>query len=168
MPRGGKREGSGRPKAAEPTQVVRLPISTVKKVMQWAQAVSFGKIPLYSSRVPAGFPSPAEDHVDGMLDLNEHLIKHPAATFLVRASGDSMVGAGIHDNDILVVDKSLTPDDGKVVIAAVDGELTVKRISRKRGKLLLLAENPKYPPIEVKEGSEVQVWGVVTNVIHAV
>ena len=167
MSHGGKRRGAGRPKNAEATKVIRLPINMVDKVRRLIAGES-SKIPLYGSKVAAGFPSPAEDHLEGMLDLNEHLIKHPAATFMVRVSGDSMIGAGIHDNDILVVDRSLSPENGKVAIAVVDGELTVKRILKKNGKVWLKAENPKYAPIEIKESNEVSIWGVVTNVIHQV
>ena len=116
--------------------------------------------------MPAGFPSPAEDHVEGRLDLNEHLIRHPAATFFVRASGDSMLGAGIHPGDLLVVDRALEPAHGRVVIAVVDGELTVKRLEVRDGRVRLLAENDRYPPIELAPGVELQVWGVVTSVVH--
>jgi DNA polymerase V len=127
------------------------------------------RLPLYLAKVPAGFPSPAEDYLSTQLDLNEHLIKHPAATFLVRASGSSMVDAGIHENDILVVDKSCPPISGKIVIAAIDGQLTVKRLHKKPdGKFILKAEHPNHPPIEVNENSDVHIWGVVTYIIHAV
>ena len=110
--------------------------------------------------------SPAEDHVEGRLDLNEHLIRHPAATFFVRASGDSMLGAGIHPGDLLVVDRSLEPAHGKVVIAVVDNELTVKRLEVRDGRVRLLAENDRYPPIACAEGTDLQIWGVVTSVVH--
>lgn len=164
MPSGGARKGAGRPRGKELTKAVRLPISIIS-------ALSKGKflpLPLYLSKVSAGFPSPAENDIAERLDLNEYLIKHPAATFLVRANGQSMVNAGINENDILVVDRSLTPTDGKIVIAAVDGQLTVKRLKIKNGQLTLLAENPKHKPIEILEGNEVYIWGVVTNVIHRV
>ena len=123
-------------------------------------------LPLAESSVPAGFPSPADDFIANRLDLNEHLILHPAATFFVRVAGDSMIGAGITDGDILIVDRSLEPTDGKVVIAVVSGELVVKRLRRTEKGWLLLAENDGYPPIEVGEEDEFEVWGVVTNVIH--
>lgn len=126
------------------------------------------KLPLYLAKVAAGFPSPAEDYVSSQLDLNEHLIKHPAATFLVRASGSSMVDAGIHENDILVVDRSCPPVSGKIVIAAIDGQLTVKRLHKKLdGQFVLKAEHPDHPPIVVNEDSDVHIWGVVTYIIHA-
>lgn len=123
--------------------------------------------PVWLARVPAGFPSPADDYLEGKLDLNQHLIKHPAATYFVRVTGDSMIGAGIHSGDLLVVDRSLEPTDNSVVIAIVDGELTVKRLCTRQGKLLLLPDNDKYPPVEVREDS-LQIWGVVTHVIHKV
>ena len=101
------------------------------------------------------------------MDLNRHLVKNPAATFFVRVTGDSMVGAGIHHDDILVVDRSLQPRDGSVIIAALDGELTVKRIRIKRRKITLVPENQDYAAQEVSPDSDFEVWGVVTNVIHS-
>lgn len=123
-------------------------------------------LPLYGSRVSAGFPSPADDYLEDTLDLNEHLIAHPAATFMVRVSGDSMLGAGIHPGDILVVDRSLEATDGRIVIAVLDGELTVKRLSRRGKNVRLLPENPDYAPIIVRETQDFSVWGIVTSVIH--
>lgn len=123
--------------------------------------------PLFACGVSAGFPSPADDYIQGRLDLNELMIRHPAATFFVRVAGDSMIGAGIHHDDILVVDRSLEPISGKVVIAVVDGELTVKRLFRQNGTVRLLAENPAYPPLDLPEGSECEIWGVVVFVIHS-
>lgn len=122
--------------------------------------------PLFMSRVQAGFPSPAEDYVEGRLDLNKHLVKHPAATFFVRVAGDSMINAGIHPNDILVVDRSLEATDKRVVIAVIDGELTVKRLRIINGMISLMAENPDYPPIEIKPPMDFEIWGVVVHVIH--
>ena len=121
----------------------------------------------FGSRVEAGFPSPADDYLEGGLDLNEHLIEHPAATFFLRVSGDSMTGAGIHAGDILIVDRSITPGDGKIVIAAVDGELTVKRLCRRGGQIRLLSENPRYPPININTGQDLHIWGVVIHAIHS-
>lgn len=122
--------------------------------------------PLFMSRVQAGFPSPAEDYVEGRLDLNKHLVKHPAATFFVRVAGESMINAGIHPNDILVVDRSLEATDKRVVIAVINGELTVKRLRIQNGAVCLMAENPDYPPIEVTASMEFEIWGVVVHVIH--
>ena len=122
---------------------------------------------LYASRVPAGFPSPADDYIDQRLDLNDHLIEHPAASFFVRVSGDSMIGAGIHDGDLLIVDRALKPLDGRVVIAALGGELTVKRLVFRNETPWLIPENPDYAPLEIREGLDCVIWGVVTRVIHA-
>ena len=124
--------------------------------------------PLMESSVPAGFPSMAEDYVDRALDLNELLIEHPAATFFVRVSGDSMINAGIHDNDILIVDRALTPTNKNVVIAQVDGELTVKRLCKEKGHVILRPENPEFEPIMVTKEMDFDVWGVVTCVLHRV
>ena len=123
--------------------------------------------PIFIATVPAGFPSPAADYEEGKLDLNRHLIKNPAATFFVRVTGDSMLKAGIHSGDLLVVDRSIEPRDKSVVIAAVNGELTVKRIRIRRNKVTLVAENDAYRSQEIDEKMEFEVWGVVTNVIHA-
>jgi len=128
----------------------------------------FYRLPLYQSLVTAGFPSPAEDEIDDTLDLNELLIKHPAATFFLKVSGSSMINAGIHDGDILIVDRSIEPAHGKIVIAALNGELTVKRLHLEKNRVQLVAENSAYPPIEVREGMDLHIWGVVTSVIHTV
>lgn len=123
-------------------------------------------IPFVTSQIPAGFPSPADDFVDLKLDLNEHLVKHPAATFFVKVSGDSMLGAGIHDGDILVVDRSLEVHNGAIIIAALHGELMVKRYKIIQGKTFLHPENTAYKPVEVTRDMEFAVWGVVSYVIH--
>ena len=120
------------------------------------------------SAVEAGFPSPAEDYIEGSLDLNKHLIKHPAATFFVRVSGDSMINAGIYPGDILIVDRSLEAIDKKIVIAVIDGELTVKRLKHRDNLLFLEPENEAYLPIKITKEMSFEVWGVVTNVIHKV
>jgi len=116
--------------------------------------------------VSAGFPSPAEDYLEGALDLNRHLIKHPTATFFARVSGDSMIDAGIHQGDLLVVDRALEATDGRVVIAVINGELTVKRIALKKNQLFLMPANQDYQPLQVHEEMDFRIWGVVTNVIH--
>ena len=121
---------------------------------------------LYSHKVVAGFPSPADDYIEDRLNLNDQLIPHKESTFLLRVQGDSMKKIGIFDGDLLVVDKSLKPSDGKIVIAALDGELTVKRLSIKSTGTWLVPENDNYPPIPVREESEVVIWGVVTSTIH--
>lgn len=122
--------------------------------------------PLFLSGVSAGFPSPADDYLDRKLDLNEHLVKNPAATFFVRVAGDSMTGAGINDNDILVVDRSLEPNTNNIVIAVVNGELTVKRLIKKQGNWRLVAENHNYPDLEINEETPLEIWGVATFAIH--
>lgn len=126
------------------------------------------QFPLYSNRVSAGFPSPADDHIEAKLDLNQYLVKHPSATFFVRVEGDSMINAGIHENDLLIVDRSLKPTHGKIIIAVINGELTVKRLSFDKNQILLLPENERYPNIRIDDTMEFNIWGVVTNVIHMV
>jgi DNA polymerase V len=126
------------------------------------------KMPLFTEAVSAGFPSPADDHMERELDLNELLIEHPAATFFVRVSGNSMENVGIHDGDTLIVDRALTPSDRSVVIAVLNGELTVKRVRTAGGTLRLVPENSDMEPIKVTPEMDFEVWGVVTNVIHRV
>ena len=168
---GGRREGSGRPpgsgKFGEPTIPLRIPKSLYKYVVQAIQGNGF-KIPLYSSRVQAGFPSPADDYIEAKLDLNEYLIKNPASTFLVKATGDSMIGAGIQEGSILVVDRSIEAKDGCIVIAAINGELTVKRLKKRGKECSLMPENPKYKPIKITEEMDGTIWGVVTTTIYDV
>jgi len=122
--------------------------------------------PLYACGVSAGFPSPADDYIDRSLDLNELLIPHPAATFFVRVAGDSMTGAFLNHDDILVVDRSLEASDGSIVIAVVDGELTVKRLRINENGCRLVAENPDYPEVGFTDNSSCEVWGVVRAVVH--
>jgi DNA polymerase V len=124
------------------------------------------EIPLFTAGVSAGFPSPADDFVDRSLDLNEFLIKHPSATYFVRVEGTSMIGSGIHPGDILIVDRAIEPSDSSIVIAVLNGEFLVKRFRRDSNGCRLLSENPSYPAIELKEGMHLEVWGVVTYVIH--
>lgn len=124
------------------------------------------KLPLYVSRISAGFPSPAEDFIERKLDLNEFLVKKPAATFFVQVEGDSMIGAGINSGDILIVDRSREVLDGKIIVAMLDGEFTVKRIKREKDRILLVAENKNYKPVVVGPDSDFEAWGVVTYVIH--
>ncbi len=184
---GGARIGAGRKKNSgkfkEDTKVMRVPVSLVDQVKSTlnvyksqlksdvevlesdSNAPSLS-IPIFSSRVQAGFPSPADDHLEDRLDLNKHLIHHQEATFFVRAQGESMLNAGIHPGDILVVDKSLPAKSSKIVIAVVDGEFTVKRLHKYKGKITLKAENPEFDDIVISEGNELIIWGVVTSVIH--
>ena len=137
---GGFREGAGRPKGSgkygEKTQPIRVPISLVTEVKNFIVKredvyENVYELPLYSTRVAAGLPSPADDTVDRYLNLNEYLIESPTETFCVKAIGDSMINAGINENDILIVDRSLKPTHGKVIIAVLNNELTVKRLELK-------------------------------------
>ena len=124
-------------------------------------------IPLFLSAVKAGFPSPADDYIEKTLDFNEYLVRRPAATFCLRVSGNSMTGAGIHHGDILVVDRSVRPSNGQVVIAILDGELTVKRLDTSSSRPVLRPENSAYAPIEVPPGSSFEIWGTVLYSIHS-
>ena len=121
-------------------------------------------LPLFGSRVAAGFPSPADDYIEKGLSLDELLIQHAAATYLVRAQGDSMVGSGIFNRDILIVDRALTPRHRDIVIAAVDGELTCKYLNLHQRQLV--SANPKYPPIAISGDSDFMIEGVVTSSIR--
>lgn len=173
MPQGGKRMGAGRPRGrnayGEATKPIRIPLSRIDEVMAFLNSGQEPMaLPYYSSTVRAGFPSPADDYIERKLDLNTHLIHHPAATFFVKASGDSMQNAGIYSGDILIVDRSLEATHGKIVIAAIDGELTVKRLCREHGRIQLMAENPAYAPIQITQEQDLIIWGVVTHVIHTV
>lgn len=187
---GGRRAGAGRkPKYGEPLAVVRVPESAKAVVVDLVQRLAENrdaeptwpeylkpvplaenptsfKVPLFGHTVRAGFPSPADDYVADTLDLNEHLIHRREATFFVQASGESMLGAGIQDGDILIVDRSISPTNGRIVIATVDGEFTVKRLEKNANSVRLLPENPEFQPIEFKSEQELQIWGVVTSVIH--
>ena len=185
--RGGRRIGAGRKPGtgtySEPTKPIRVPESQAGVILDYLAAYRKKPaipesllpiaadaprqlIPVMSHRVPAGFPSPADDYVQDRVDLNEHLILHRDASFILRVSGWSMIGAGIHDGDEIIVDRAIDPQDGHVVVAVIDNELTVKRL-RKSGKAIrLAAENPEYPDIEFVDGEELTIWGVVTRVLH--
>ena len=122
--------------------------------------------PVFLDSVSAGFPSPATDYMENKLDLNEYLIKHPAATFIVKAKGPSMTEAGIISGDLLIVDRSISPRNNNIVIASIFGDLTVKKLLKKENLIFLLSANSDYPSIEVKEEMECLIWGVVTYIIH--
>ncbi|MCJ1697889.1 translesion error-prone DNA polymerase V autoproteolytic subunit [Rathayibacter caricis] len=143
-----------------------MSLTIVERIAAPAEDVVTLAFLIAGDAVAAGFPSPAQDYFDGSLDLNDHLIRDKTSTFIVRVSGESMLGAGISDGDELVVDRSLTPKHGNVVVAILDGELTVKRLELVPGGVILRAENPEYPPILVPELSDLQVWGVVTVCLH--
>jgi len=130
--------------------------------------VKEGLFPMFCTRISAGFPSPADDYIENSLDLNEYLIKHPAATFFIRVTGESMTGAGINSGDILIVDRSVTAVNGSIIVAVLNGEFTVKRLVRRGSVIILSPENPAYKAMEITNGSEFEVWGVVMHVIHTV
>ena len=186
---GGERPGAGRKPNSEPTVTIRVPVSrkeTIVALVQRMKATPRARIPSWLSILPlaeytppqtlprmshsvrAGFPSPADDYVEKRIDLNEELIQHREATFFLRVRGHSMVGAGIDDGDELIVDRAIKPVHGRIVVAAVDGELTVKRFYQRDGLVKLVAESPGHPDIEFKDGQEMVIWGVVTKIIKSV
>jgi DNA polymerase V len=181
---GGRRDRAGRkPLYDEPTKVIRIPESRVIEIknyltetphknqfhdiasIQWVTPHSRMQIPLASEKVAAGFPSPAQDYVDRMLDMNEHLIQNEVATFIVKVASLSMRDAGIGVDDELVVDRSLEAQHEDIVIALIDNEFTVKRLMIENGIRWLKAENPEYSDIHLKDGQEMILWGVVTYVL---
>lgn len=126
------------------------------------------KLPFVDSGISAGFPSPALDFIDVSIDLNRHLIKHPSATFYGRVKGDSLKNAGISNGDLLVIDRSLEPKNGKIAVCFIDGEFTAKRIQIAKDEIWLIPENEAYKPIRVTEENNFLVWGIVTHVIKDV
>jgi DNA polymerase V len=186
---GGARPGAGRKPGSniygEPTTPLRIPVSQTPTVLAFLDAyrqearVSDPRplasdpppMPLtaYLSSVPAGFPSPAADYSEN-IDLNQHLIVqgHAEATFILRVTGHSMVGAGIFDGDEVLVDRAMKPKEGSVVVAIVNGDLTIKRLIFRDGQPVLQAENPHFADRSFAEGEELSVWGVVTRVLHRV
>ncbi|QEL55345.1 LexA family protein [Chromobacterium paludis] len=188
---GGKRSGAGRKSGfgGDKTVALRVPEPLKPILQQWlddyrswrtansAQAFDFRtlgaqlselSLPLFAGSVPAGSPVAADDLKEADIDLNTHLVSRPGDTFMVKVKGDSMQGAGIHDGDLLLVERGREPRNGKVVVAALNGELTVKRLERGPAGIRLLPENPAYQPIAVPEDASFHIWGVVTNVIHKV
>ena len=123
-------------------------------------------LPLYLSRIKAGFPSAADDYLDKKLDLNEHLIKHPSSTFFVKVKGDSMVNASINSEDMLVVDRSLEAKNRNIIVAIVNGEFTVKRLIKRKDVCQLVSENPNFKTIDITPDTDFEIWGVVIYVIH--
>lgn len=134
------------------------------------QPIPITAVPLalegFIASVSAGFPSPAADHSQKRIDLNEHLIRNKEATFLFRVRGDSMTGIGIYEGDTLLVDRSIDPRHNAIVLAVLNNEFTVKRLHRRGGVVKLFSENPLYPPILIKQGEELSIWGVVTFNLH--
>jgi len=190
--RGGKRPGAGRKagtgKFGEKTTLVRVPnsqtavISNIleayakRKIQEISNVVSIDlvnevmtktKIPLFEHKVPAGLPSQADDHVEKRMDLNDYLIREADTTFFVRIKGNSMDNAGIHDNDVVIVDRSQEASIGDIVLASLDGEFTVKNLAKnKNGSPRLLPANEAFSPIEVLEGTQFQIWGVITGAVR--
>ena len=131
-----------------------------------ASAPDDQKIPIYLSAVQAGWPSPAEDYIDEEINLHEIAVRNPAATFFLRATGESMVGVGIHDGDLLIVDRSVDASHNRIVIAALDGELLVKKLVQRGRRTFLAPANPDFPEIEITNREYVHIWGIVTYVLH--
>ena len=171
MTHGGKRIGAGRIKGStkygECTRPVRIPQSRVEEVKAYLTlGPNSGLLPLFSCTVRAGLPTAADDYIEDYVDLNRLLSKDSGTTFLVRASGDSMINTPIFEGDMLVVERNNSPDSGKIVIAALGDELTVKRLHIEQKQVVLLADNPTYQPIVIKEEHHFKILGVVTHVIH--
>ena len=179
---GGRRAGAGRKSLfRETTQPVRIPMSQIAAVRAFLHARIYPEtavsplplsidpsaqlLPVFASGVRAGFPSPADDHAEPGLDLNE-LVENPAATFCAWAEGDSMIDLGILDGDLMIIDRSLTARHDDVVVADLNGAFTVKRLIHKAGQSFLMPANPDYPPIPINPDDEVRIWGVVIRVIH--
>ncbi len=193
---GGKRPNAGRKQSyGEPTKQVRIPESHVPVVLDYLSALrrqhdiqsipqpSMGMIstiapvlmdsqpraiPLMSHTIPAGFPSPADDYIEDRIDLNTHLITHREATFILRVSGWSMVNAGIHDDDEIIVDRALNAAHGNIVVAVINNELTVKRLHKTDSEIRLIPENPEFKDILIGSDEDLIIWGVVTRVLHKV
>ncbi len=160
----GRPIGSG--KYGEPTKALRLPVSLIGQIDSFVERRGF-VFPLYSNKIQAGFPSPADDEVPfEPYDLGAKLIPNPAATFFIRVTGESMRDAGIFPDDVLIVDRSLEAQNGDVVVAAINGEFTVKRLYRSARKVELRPENPKFRPIVIADDTDFIIWGVVKTVIH--
>ena len=172
MARGGFREGAGRKQLSghyrEKTRPVRLPVSmieTVQNLLKQGAPLDVGQVPFYQSSVSAGLPLPADDQ-HNQVNLHHHLVKNPDQTFVVKATGDSMTGAGIYHQDLLIVDRSISPKNGDIVVAAVDGDVTVKRFVSTEQSIVLKPENPDHKPIEITDDRQFHLWGVVTAVVH--
>ncbi len=191
MTQGGKRAGAGRKSVfgGDKTIAMRVPEPLKPLIDTWlneyrtlrtitggeignlftlGQTLSEMSLPLFASRVPAGAPVAGDDMKEADIDLNTHLVNRPGSTFMVTVRGHSMRDAGIQDGDLLLVDRSIEPRSGKVVVAVVDGEVTVKRLEQTASSLRLLPENPDYAPIDISPESNFMIWGVVTRVIHTV
>ncbi len=174
MARGGFRIGAGRKELSgcygEKTKPVRLPISmieTVQNLLKQGRFLETEGVPFYESSVSAGSPLPAEDQ-HHKVNLHHHLVKNPEQTFVVTATGDSMIGAGINHQDLLIVDRSITPKASDIIVAAVDGDVTVKRFQPHAEGITLIPENPDFEPINITAERDFHIWGVVTSIIHGI
>ncbi|MDA3912849.1 S24 family peptidase [Oleiagrimonas sp.] len=185
---GGPRPGAGRKPGfgafGEPTRPIRIPQSQVPTVVAFLGAcreptrggmpipmssnLSTLSLPAFAHQVPAGFPSPADDYLDDTIDFNKELIVegHEAATFVLRVTGWSMMGSGIHDGDRVVVDRAVDPREGDIVVANIDNEYTIKRLGKVNGKLALLPDNPHFKPRILEEGDTLEIWGVVVSSVR--
>lgn len=187
--RGGKRDNAGRKPGSnaygEPTAAMRIPVSQTPVVRDFLEALKQKRtvsaldnvaatlyleasdrvlaLPLFTTKVAAGFPSPADDHVEQRLNPNDYLVQNDTSTFFVRVKGDSMIDAGIFEDDVLVVDRSRDPKVGDIVLAALDGEFTVKTLGRSKTGPRLTPANKNYPVIDIKDGQSFEVWGVITG-----
>src|SRR5574344_2729109 len=123
------------------------------------------ELPLFQTGISAGFPSPADDYIEDRIDLNRELIRNPSSTFFGCVNGDSMINAGIGDGDLIVIDKSIEPKDGSIVVCVIDGEFTVKRFRKNNGEIFLMPENEKYKAIKITNENDFRVWGTVTYTI---
>lgn len=166
MGHGGARKGAGRPKNDEPTERVRVPASMVDEVKNYVFNRGL-RLPVYASRVSAGTALPADDAMEDRIDLHAYLVDDPEETFLVYASGDSMRDAGIRDGDLMLVNRRMKPSNGKIVVAAVDGQVTVKYLIMKNRKAYLMPANPAFDEIPIDPEHGVVIWGVVTRSIQA-
>lgn len=183
--RGGFRLGAGRKSGSglygEQTKVIRVPRSSVSDIKKYINLfrssnveevssayknTTHNPLVLFEHKVPAGFPSPADDHVEKRLDLNEYLIKKSDATFFVKIKGDSMIDASINDGDIVIVDRSMQAKVGDIVLASVDGNFTIKTLSKYKLNPRLLPANDKYKPIEINDNTQFELWGVVTGAVR--
>ena len=166
MPRGGIRRGAGRPKGTgkygEETKALRLPVSLVDQILHFVDQRGLC-YPLYSADQ---LPDDPAGNAEEKLDLGSFLISNAAATFIVRVTGESMIGAGIFPDDLLIVDRSIQPSSGDVVIACIDGDFVVKRLFLSGAKAELRPENKKFKTIKFTDSGELVIWGVVKHVIH--
>lgn len=169
MSHGGRRDGAGRPKGqgkyGASTRALRVPEYLLEDVKNYSINGGY-KIPLFSSKVEAGYPSLAGDHIEEMIDLNSFLIKNPKTTFCVKVSGMSMINAGIYEGDILLVDSSLSPAEGKIIVVSMGGMVTVKRLVHIDKQPCLMPENPGFDPIPITENTDIHIFGTVTKILR--